>query len=620
MDQEIYTLLQKGVIEEAYHSHGEFLSNVFLRPKKDGSFRMILNLKNLNSHVEYNKFKMDTLQSILKLVTPGCYMATIDLKDAYYSVPVAQEHRKYLRFVWRSKLYQYTCFPNGLSSAPRLFTKLMKPCYAHLRCRGHIVSGYIDDTYLQQQLFNDALNSLLACKSLFTSLGLLIHPEKSLDIPSQIATVLGFIINSLDMTISLTTEKKTSLIELCHRTMQSNQITIRDLARLNGKLVSSFPGVAYGPLFYRDLEMAKTEALKLNRGNYDSTMVLSDDMKSELQWWVDNLETATCPISNGNPDIVIDTDASLIGWGAVCNAVTAQGSFTPSDVYYAEGNINVLELLAVKYGLQSFASIIKNRHILVRCDNSTAVSYISNMGGTHSGLCNAVAKEIWLWTMTQGVWLTITHIPGKLNKEADFGSRNFNDRTEWSLDPSTFELITKKLGQPEIDLFASYSNAKVACYYSWKPDPGAAHVDAFTVSWSGPLTYCFPPFSLLGRCLQKIAMDQAECIVLIPNWPTQPYYSKVMEMLVSLPLVLPCQPQLLQLPHDPLRRHPLFPKLQLLACKLSGNPLRAKTFQGTLPTLSSHLGAQEHRSSIRPISTSGLTTVVKGNLIHFIPL
>lgn len=56
MDQEIYTLLQKGVIEEAYHSHGEFLSNVFLRPKKDGSFRMIVNLKNLNSHVEYNKF------------------------------------------------------------------------------------------------------------------------------------------------------------------------------------------------------------------------------------------------------------------------------------------------------------------------------------------------------------------------------------------------------------------------------------------------------------------------------------------------------------------------------------------------------------------------------------
>ena len=85
------------------------------------------------------------------------------------------------------------------------------------------------------------------------------------------------------------------------------------VARLIGKLVSSFPGVAYGPLFYRDLEMAKNEALKLKRGNYDSTMVLCDDMKSELQWWVDNLETATSQISNGHPDIVIDTNASLIG-------------------------------------------------------------------------------------------------------------------------------------------------------------------------------------------------------------------------------------------------------------------------------------------------------------------
>ena len=122
------------------------------------------------------------------------------------------------------------------------------------------------------------------------------------------------------------------------------------------------------------------------------------------------------------------------------------------------------------------------------------------MGGTHSRLCNRIAKEIWLWAITQSIWITITHIPGKLNKEADFGSRNFNDRTERSIDPIIFDLIKKKLGQTEIDLFASYSNAKVDCYYSWKPDPGASHADAFTVSWSGALTNCFAPFSLLGRC------------------------------------------------------------------------------------------------------------------------
>lgn len=82
--------------------------------------------------------------------------------------------------------------------------------------------------------------------------------------------------------------------------------------------------------------MAKTEALKLKRGNYDSTMIPSDDTKSELQQWVDNLEAATSRISNGNSDIKIDTDASLIERGAT--AATAQSSFTPSDVHYPEGN------------------------------------------------------------------------------------------------------------------------------------------------------------------------------------------------------------------------------------------------------------------------------------------
>ena len=181
--------------------------------------------------------------------------------------------------------------------------------------------------------------------------------------------------------------------------------------------------------------------------------------------------------------------------------------------------------------------------------------------------------------MTQGVWITITHIPGKLNKEADLRSINVNDRIEWSLDPSTFELITKKLGQPEIDLFASYSNAKVACYYLWKPDSGAAHVDAFTVSWIGPLTYCFPPFSLLGRCLQKSAMDQAECIVLIPNWPIQPYYFRVMEMLVSLPLVLASRPQLLQLPNDPLSASTV-PKASTAGMQITRKSLESKNISG----------------------------------------
>ena len=110
---------------------------------------MILNLKGLNKHSEKHNFKMDTVWSAVRLMTPNYFMASIDLKDAYYVVPIAEEHRKYLRVYWQGSLYQNTCMPNGLSSAPRYFTKLLKPVYSTLRQHGHLNVGYIDDSYLQ---------------------------------------------------------------------------------------------------------------------------------------------------------------------------------------------------------------------------------------------------------------------------------------------------------------------------------------------------------------------------------------------------------------------------------------------------------------------------------------
>lgn len=119
-----------------------------MREKKDGSFSRILNLKKLNKHVEYLHFKMDSVWTAIRLMTPNCYMASIDLKDAYYSVPILPSHQKYLKFQWNNVLYQYTCFPNGLALCPKKFTKLMKRVYATLRQLGHISSAYIDDSWL----------------------------------------------------------------------------------------------------------------------------------------------------------------------------------------------------------------------------------------------------------------------------------------------------------------------------------------------------------------------------------------------------------------------------------------------------------------------------------------
>ena len=146
IDMEIERLQQRKVIMQTTHSVGEFISTIFIRCKKDGGHRLILNLRKLNKKVEKHHFKMQTFTSALTLITKDCYMASIDWKDAYYSVPVLPEYQKYLRFQWKGQLFQYTCLPNGLSSAPRIFTKITKPIFSVLRRKGHLNSSYTDDS------------------------------------------------------------------------------------------------------------------------------------------------------------------------------------------------------------------------------------------------------------------------------------------------------------------------------------------------------------------------------------------------------------------------------------------------------------------------------------------
>ena len=95
-DLEIQKLLAKGVITKCEHEAGEYISPIFIRQKPDGSCRLIRNLKNLNEDMPYIHFKMETLQSFLSLITPGCYLASLDLKDAYYSVAVHPDHTRFL--------------------------------------------------------------------------------------------------------------------------------------------------------------------------------------------------------------------------------------------------------------------------------------------------------------------------------------------------------------------------------------------------------------------------------------------------------------------------------------------------------------------------------------------
>ena len=145
---EVKRLLTKGVITKATHDVDEFISTIFTKTNRDASHRFILNSKKLTEHIFYHHFKMDLLQSAVQLMKPHRWMTVLDLKDAYYSVPIRTEYRKYLRFEHDGQLYEFVYLRNGLSSAPTIFTKLLKPVLARLRDDGVLLVVYIDDITL----------------------------------------------------------------------------------------------------------------------------------------------------------------------------------------------------------------------------------------------------------------------------------------------------------------------------------------------------------------------------------------------------------------------------------------------------------------------------------------
>ena len=145
-------------------------------------------------------------------------------------------------------------------------------------------------------------------------------------------------------------------------------------------------------------------------------------------------------------------------------------------------------------------------------------------------------------------------------------------RLEWKLKENLFQQVIHYFGiKLEIDLFVSRLNYQIKPFVSYRPDPEYYAVNAFLIPWKNFLFYAFPPFNQISRVLQKVHFDKGEGILLVvPNWPNQPWYSLLKSMLINEPFILPPSKHLLYLPSQPGLPQPLHQHLELLACHISG--------------------------------------------------
>ena len=173
------------------------------------------------------------------------------------------------------------------------------------------------------------------------------------------------------------------------------------------------------------------------------------------------------------------------------------------------------------------------------------------------------------------------------------------------------------LGPCQVDLFATSLNHQLPYYISWRPDPFALSTDAFQGKWAGFLGYAFPPFALVGKCLQKVRREKASLLIVAPVWPSQTWYPFLLEYLVRSPVLILMYSDIL---HDPFgHRHPMVTQgqLQLAAWTVSGRATEQQEFQKGLPSLYCQGGAKEHHHPISQARRSGVAGVIEGKLILF---
>lgn len=572
----VQELVERQIVVEC--PQPKFLAGLFLRPKPDDQFRLIIDLSPLNELLKKEHFKMDNLQQALDLMEQGDYMCKVDLKNAYYSVPIDRQYQPYLAFLWRGRAWMFTRLCFGLSPAPRIFTKVMKPLLSELRRKGAKLVVYIDDFWICHRDKSRCRELLAHLITRLQSLGFVVNHDKSVVEPVQRLVFLGMDICSTDMTVSLPDSKRDSLLHRIRSMRNAQHASPLEMASLLGRLEAIRPAFTMTPLYYRSLQQWAVRHQTAIGQLSCAQLPLQWEQLEELRFWEQLLPKLRPQkiVQYRGSIIRFQTDASLSGWGVKLGDKVAYDKWSQEDSHL---HINVLELLAIFKGLKIFASSLKGQNVLICGDNTTSLAYIRKMGGTRSALLTQITIDIWELAQSHSFNLEVEHVPGEHNQEADYLSRlhqvGLSETTEWRLNRGQFNRINSRWGPLRSDLFASHSNTHLPDYITWM-EPHCRR-NAFHHQWEDR-DYAFPPFALLGRVLRKVHLDKCTIVLVAPKWETQSWFPLLRDMLWDDPMDLPYHKRLLR--DQAGNPHPLGYTLRLTVWPISGDASKRRAYLG----------------------------------------
>ena len=391
LQEAIESMIKKNAIELIRYPGPGFYSRMFVVPKATGGWRPVIDLSPFNRAVDTTKFRMETPRTVLEALLPGDWFVAIDLKDAYFQIPMHQRSRKYLRFVWQGQIYQFRALCFGLSTAPQVFTRIMAPISILAHKKGFRLHRYLDDWLLaapSQTKVLEARDWLLnTCKTL----GLLVNWEKSELKPTQSIQYLGMLIDSVKSQVYPSESRIQRLRALLQSFLMTEAPPAIVWLKVLGHMVSLEKLVPQARIHMRAIQWHLKERWSPITDPKTMQVQPSAEVLLDLVWWLneDNLRLGI-PLTSPTPDILMFSDASLQGWGAHLEELQVAGLWSPEETSQHINclHINCLELKAVWLGLKHFQKILTGKNVVSMCDNATVVAHIQNQGGTKSkNLC-----------------------------------------------------------------------------------------------------------------------------------------------------------------------------------------------------------------------------------------
>ena len=565
LQEEVSQLIKKEAIEEVKDNSPGFYNRLFLVMKASGKWRPVLDVSRLNDYVVKTKFSMETTQSVLDSIQQGDWMVSMDMQDAYFHIPIHPSSRKFLRFTFNQRTYQFRALCFGLTTAPQVFTRVLAPLAKIVHLAGYQILLYLDDWLVIGKSIQEVLRAKEFVLQVAKKLGILINLDKSLLTPTQVIEYLGMKIDANLFWVSPSDKRCLSAEKILREFLASDVQQAKSWQSLLGHLSSLEKFIPGSRLRMRPLQYHLNRCW--DRESQKALIPVPPDLRPYLTWWL-----APQRLSRGfslqkeNPALQLYSDASREGWGATIEGIHLSGKWSLQDKRH---HINTLELKAIWLALREVTNLVEGKTIAVFADNTTALSYISKQGGTKSWTLFRLVEEIFLWLEEHQVLLVPQFIQGVKNTVADSLSRRGQVLpTEWTIHPEVCKEIWKWWGQPMIDLFATSLTKRLPLYFAPHSDPMAIGVDAMLQSWCNLEAYAFPPFALIRKVLNKFKQSRNCSLILIaPWWPQREWFPELMNLVVEPPRALPLRPDLLLQPLVK-TRHKSLHTLQLAAWRL----------------------------------------------------